>query len=115
MSEIYKISDLLLFPSLYEGFGIPCIEAMKSGLPVVASGKGSLKEILHQKSIFKINNTKDITKQINKLLNDNNYFKSQQKISKIQIKKFKNTNYHHQVRKVYQDLFKSKISKIKLS
>ena len=106
MSEIYKISDLLLFPSLYEGFGIPCIEAMKSGLPVVASGNGSLKEILHKKSIFDINNTNKVLSHINKLMTDKKFYKSQTKISEIQSKKFINKDYHNQIKKVYQNLLK---------
>ena len=37
MNEIYNACDVLLFPSLYEGFGYPMIEAFATGLPVVAS------------------------------------------------------------------------------
>jgi len=43
--EIYNICDLLFFPSLYEGFGLPVVEAMACGLPVISSLEGSLKEI----------------------------------------------------------------------
>ncbi len=38
-------ADVLLFPSLYEGFGFPVLEAFASGLPVVTSGAGALKEV----------------------------------------------------------------------
>lgn len=43
--ELYSIADLLIFPSFYEGFGLPVIEAMASGCPVVTSTRGSLPEI----------------------------------------------------------------------
>jgi glycosyltransferase involved in cell wall biosynthesis len=43
---LYNAVDLLLFPSLYEGFGWPPLEAMASGIPVVASRAGSLDEIV---------------------------------------------------------------------
>ena len=42
---LYNITDLLVFPSLYEGFGLPVIEAMACGARVVTSNVSSLKEI----------------------------------------------------------------------
>lgn len=45
LADAYRASDVLLFPSLYEGFGWPPLEAMASGLPVVTSRSGSLAEV----------------------------------------------------------------------
>jgi glycosyltransferase involved in cell wall biosynthesis len=42
----YKNATLFLFPSLYEGFGLPPLEAQAAGLPVVASDTSSLPEVL---------------------------------------------------------------------
>ena len=106
MSEIYKISDLLLFPSLYEGFGIPCMEAMKTGLPVVASNKGSLKEILSSKSVFNLSKKKIIIKHILKLFSDKKYLEKHKKISKKHSSNFQNLSYRHQVREVYKKVLK---------
>jgi glycosyltransferase involved in cell wall biosynthesis len=39
-------ADLLAYPSLYEGFGFPPLQAMQAGVPVVATGAGSLREVL---------------------------------------------------------------------
>jgi glycosyltransferase involved in cell wall biosynthesis len=44
MVEIYNCVDVLLFPSLYEGFGRPPVEAMACGVPVVASNAAALPE-----------------------------------------------------------------------
>lgn len=44
--DAYRRASLLLFPSLYEGYGWPPLEAMRFGLPVLASDRGSLPEIL---------------------------------------------------------------------
>jgi len=46
LPALYNAVDLLLFPSLYEGFGWPPLEAMASGTPVVCSRAGSLAEVV---------------------------------------------------------------------
>ncbi|NON63038.1 glycosyltransferase family 1 protein [Acidianus sp. RZ1] len=43
--KLYNASELLLFPSLYEGFDLPLVEAMSCGTPVVTSNRWSMKEI----------------------------------------------------------------------
>jgi glycogen synthase len=48
-AKLYKISDVAVFPSLYEPFGIVALEAMESGCPVVVSDVGGLKEIVEHK------------------------------------------------------------------
>ncbi|HET7790343.1 MAG TPA: glycosyltransferase family 1 protein [Gemmatimonadales bacterium] len=45
LHRAYRAADVLLFPSLYEGFGFPVLEAFASGLPVVTSGAGGLREV----------------------------------------------------------------------
>jgi glycosyltransferase involved in cell wall biosynthesis len=46
LPALYNAVDLLLFPSLYEGFGWPPLEAMASGTPVVCSRAGSLGDVV---------------------------------------------------------------------
>lgn len=43
---IYKMAELFVFPSLYEGFGMPVLEAMASGIPVITSNSSSLPEVV---------------------------------------------------------------------
>jgi glycosyltransferase involved in cell wall biosynthesis len=42
---LYNIATVFVFPSIYEGFGLPVLEAMQSGCPVVLSREGTMKEI----------------------------------------------------------------------
>ena len=42
---LYRAAHVKLFPSLYEGFGLPVLEAMASGLPVIASNNSSIPEV----------------------------------------------------------------------
>jgi glycosyltransferase involved in cell wall biosynthesis len=45
LPAIYNLGDFFVFPSLYEGFGLPVVEAMASGVPVMTSNTSSLGEI----------------------------------------------------------------------
>lgn len=46
LPTMYKLSNIFVFPSLYEGFGIPVIEAMAMGAPVIVSNKSCLPEVV---------------------------------------------------------------------
>ena len=45
LPAIYNLGDFFAFPSLYEGFGLPVVEAMACGIPVLTSNTSSLGEI----------------------------------------------------------------------
>jgi glycosyltransferase involved in cell wall biosynthesis len=46
LHELYTVADVAVFPSLYEPFGIVCLEAMAAGCPVIAANVGGLAEII---------------------------------------------------------------------
>ncbi len=46
LADLYRLADAFIYPSLYEGFGLPPLEAMACGCPVIASTCGGLGEVL---------------------------------------------------------------------
>jgi glycosyltransferase involved in cell wall biosynthesis len=52
LPAIYQGAKVFCFPSLYEGFGLPVLEAFNCGCPVVTSRNSSLKELVNEKNAF---------------------------------------------------------------
>jgi glycosyltransferase involved in cell wall biosynthesis len=52
LPALYSAADLFTFPSLYEGFGLPVLEAMACGVPVVCSNTSSLPEVVGEAGIM---------------------------------------------------------------
>ncbi len=50
--QLLQGADVFVFPTLYEGFGIPVLEAQSVGIPVVTSNVSSLPEIAGEGAIF---------------------------------------------------------------
>jgi glycosyltransferase involved in cell wall biosynthesis len=69
-TSLYKMSRALIFPSLYEGFGLPVLEAQSLGIPVITSNISSLPEISGEGAIL-INpeDYKDISLGLEKIIN----------------------------------------------
>ncbi|EDM5282060.1 glycosyltransferase family 1 protein [Salmonella enterica subsp. enterica serovar Newport] len=71
LPSLYKGSLGLVFPSLYEGFGLPVVEGMACGIPVLTSLTSSLPEVAGDAAILVDPLSEDaITKGISRLIND---------------------------------------------
>lgn len=69
--ELLKNADVFVFPSFYEGFGMPILEAQKMGVPVIASNAGALPEILGNSALLiSPENPSEIAEAIYKVLSD---------------------------------------------
>jgi glycosyltransferase involved in cell wall biosynthesis len=64
--RLYQRAAALVFPSRYEGFGLPLLEAMASGTPVVASPDAALREVAGDAAVF----TRDLAEGIRHVLAD---------------------------------------------
>jgi len=68
---LYQSASVLLFPSLEEGFGLPVLEAMANGLPVVASRTASLPEVGGEAALYvDPHNPQDIAEKVRRAVED---------------------------------------------
>jgi glycosyltransferase involved in cell wall biosynthesis len=52
LSALYRLATMFVFPSLYEGFGLPPLEAMAAGAPVITSNVSSLPEVVGDAAVL---------------------------------------------------------------
>jgi len=73
LRPLYCAAELLVLPSLYEGFGLPVLEAMRCGTPVVAARNSSLQEIGDEAVLFTGNTAEELAGSIEELLSFSNH------------------------------------------
>jgi len=71
LPALYSGATVFVFPSLYEGFGLPVLEAMACGVPVACSNSSSLPEIVGDAALtFDPTDVKAIAAALSRLLSD---------------------------------------------
>ena len=104
--EYYSNAELFIFPSLYEGFGLPPLEAMACGCPVLASNQASIPEVCSNGAeYFDPHDESDLLFKIKELLNDVNKREKMIKNGYNNIKQFSWIDKSHKI----VDLFKKNI------
>ncbi|WEG13414.1 glycosyltransferase family 1 protein [Pullulanibacillus sp. KACC 23026] len=77
LKSLYQNAKGFIFPSLYEGFGLPPLEAMSQGCPVIASTAASIPEVCSYGALyFDPYDANDLINQINRLFNHEDEYKS---------------------------------------
>jgi glycosyltransferase involved in cell wall biosynthesis len=85
---VYSCAECFIFPSLYEGFGIPPLESMATGSPVIVANNSSLPEIVADAGIFfESNNISDLEKKIFTYINLE--YEKKQELSQLSRKRAK--------------------------
>jgi len=101
----YKNAEVFVLPSLYEGFGLPILEAMQNECPVVTSNVSSLPEAGGDAALyFDPNDTDDIAEKIEKVISDPKLREEMVRKGKEQIKKFSWEKSAKEVIRVFETL-----------
>jgi glycosyltransferase involved in cell wall biosynthesis len=113
LALLYAGATLFVFPSFYEGFGFPVLEAMKCGCPVICSNRGSLPEIAGRAALYiqGLNDIKgcaqELSKKMEAVLTDEELHRDLVEKGKRQASKFKWKNTAQQYLEICEKLFRS--------
>lgn len=107
LAPYYQFAEALVFPSLYEGFGLPPLEAMACGIPVISSSATSLSEVVGDGGVL-LSPTDKVAwvKNISKILSDTGYRERLIKKGLIQAQKFSWEKSAKETIKVYNEIRK---------
>lgn len=107
LSAIYSLATLYCQPSYYEGFGIPVLEAMVCGCPVVCSNNSSLREITGNAAVkFDPLKKNDLENTLKKVLNDKLLRTGMVQEGLLQVKKFSWEKTARETQSVYEKIIK---------
>jgi glycosyltransferase involved in cell wall biosynthesis len=103
--QLYNLATVFVMPSLYEGFGLPVLEAMACGCPVVTSKEGSLAEVAGDSAFYvDAYDMESIAKGIKKVFEDTNLQKELSEKGLENVKRFSWKNTASQTLKVYESV-----------
>ncbi len=102
---IYQQALALVYPSIFEGFGLPILEAMWSGLPVICSSVSSMPEVAEDAALyFSPEDTNQLAQHLQEIASDQQLVKILKDKGREQAKKFSTENYANQIIKIYKSL-----------
>ena len=106
LPAVYSHARLFVYPSLYEGFGLPVLEAMACGCPVITSNISSLPEVAGNATIL-VNpyNIIEITTSMNRVLKDKKLQEHLKRQGLKQAKKFSWKKCAKETFKIYQETY----------
>lgn len=104
LKKLYSTAKLFVYPSLYEGFGLPILEAMANNCPVLCSNRGSLPEIAGDAAIyFNPDSVEDIKSSIENVIYNETCLRFLIKKGISRVKLFSWSNCANKTYKLYQN------------
>lgn len=104
LAAIYKIAKIFVYPSVFEGFGIPVIESLFSGTAVITSNSSSLPEAGGKDSLYiDPNNIDDLKSKILFLWSNESERKRRVEKGLLYVQKFSDENIAKELMKVYRE------------
>ena len=101
----YQMADLFIYPSFFEGFGIPIIEALHSNVPVIAATGSCLEEAGGPSSLYvEPNDANDLSKKIDWVLSTPAQAELMKKAGKEYVKRFTDQQIAHDLMDVYRNI-----------
>lgn len=106
LPAIYSHAKLFVYPSLYEGFGLPVLEAMACGCPVITSNVSSLPEVAGDAALLvDPYNAEGIAESIRKILIDKKLQKDLREKGMDRAKEFSWNKCAEETQKVYEEVY----------
>src|SRR4030042_3124917 len=105
LAGIYSLATIYVQPSLYEGFGLPVLEAMAFGTPRVSSNRGSLPEVIDRAGLLIEPTKKGLIYGIKKMLNDKDMRSRFSHLGLVRSKLFTWENTARQTLKIYEKYY----------
>lgn len=105
LEVLYQEAKAYIFTSLYEGFGLPPLEAMAKGCPVISSDRASLPEVLGEAALyFNPEDKIDLIKKINLVLSDKDLREDMREKGLQQVKLYNWWECAHQTFEIYKQV-----------
>jgi len=102
---IYQQALALIYPSIFEGFGLPILEALWSRLPVICSNVSSMPEVAEDAALyFAPDDSNQLAQHLQAIASDQQLVKILKDKGREQAKKFSTENYANQIIKIYKSL-----------
>lgn len=103
LPAIYRLAELFVYPSLFEGFGIPVLEAMNSGTPVITTAGTSMQELGEEACLyFDGKNVKELAKMMLEVIESEKLKTELITKGLVQAKKFRAEKLMEQLMDIYR-------------